>query len=181
MVFDLDALTGARVRVVLTKFIRCVDAIMSVIRAAIGVLLIVSVLLNFANVIGRKFLSAPIIGAEEVMNFLMVAVVFLGAGVVGYDGTHINMEILIDRFPPRLRDAFKALAQIATIGIAATLVWLGVPIVQHLAQFDERSQAANFPLYVPQAMVPIGLTLLALGALARLAMLAAPRDENLAP
>ena len=67
---------------VLAAFIRVVDAIMRVVRAAIAVLLVVSVLLNFANVIGRKFLSAPIIGAEEVMNFLMVSVVFLGAGVV---------------------------------------------------------------------------------------------------
>jgi TRAP-type C4-dicarboxylate transport system permease small subunit len=168
-------------RVVLARFVRGVDAIMGVVRVVIGVLLVLSVLLNFSNVIGRKFLSAPIVGAEEVMNFLMVAVVFLGAGVVAYDGTHINMEIVIDRFPPRLRDAFKAFAQIAAIGIAATIVMLGIPIVQHLAQFDERSQAANVPLFIPQAMVPIGLTLLALGALARLAMLAVPRDENAAP
>ena len=160
---------------ILAGFIRGVDALMRVIRAVIAVLLVVSVLLNFANVVGRKFLASPIIGAEEVMNFLMVAVVFLGAGVVAYEGTHINMEILIDRFPPRLRDACKALAQLAAIGIAATLVTLGVPIVRHLMQFDERSQAANVPLFIPQAMVPIGLTLLAIGALARLVMLATPR------
>jgi TRAP-type C4-dicarboxylate transport system permease small subunit len=165
----------------LRRFVRAVDAIMGFVRAFVGVLLVASVLLNFANVIGRKFLSAPIVGAEEVMNFLMVAVVFLGAGVVSYEGTHINMEIVIDRFPPRLRDAFKALAQVAAIAIAGTLVMLGIPIVQHLAQFNERSQAANVPLFVPQAMVPIGLTLLALGALARLAMLAAPRNEGSAP
>ena len=166
---------------ILTAFVRGVEAIMRVVRALIGTLLVVSVLLNFANVIGRKFFAAPIIGAEEVMNFLMVAVVFLGAGVVAYDGSHINMEIVIDRFPPRVRDSFRALAQVATIGIAAVLVTLGIPIVQRLAQFDERSQAANVPLYIPQAMVPIGLTLLALGAFARLAMLVVRRDERAAP
>jgi TRAP-type C4-dicarboxylate transport system permease small subunit len=142
---------------------------------------VLSVLLNFSNVIGRKFLNSPIVGAEEVMNFLMVAVVFLGAGVVAYDGTHINMEIVIDRFPPRLRDSFRALAQIAAIAIVVILVTLGIPIVEHLAQFDERSQAANVPLWIPQAMVPIGLTLLGLGALARLAMLAMPRGNEAAP
>ncbi len=166
---------------ILTAFVRGVEAIMRVVRALIGVLLVVSVLLNFANVIGRKFLAAPIIGAEEVMNFLMVAVVFLGAGVVAYDGTHINMEIVIDRFPARVRDAFRASAQLATIAIAAVLVTLGVPIVERLAQFDERSQAANVPLYIPQAMVPIGLTLLALGAFARLAMLVTRPEKNAAP
>jgi TRAP-type C4-dicarboxylate transport system permease small subunit len=165
----------------LGAFIRVVDAIMRVMRAVIAVLLVLSVLLNFSNVIGRKFLNSPIVGAEEVMNFLMVAVVFLGAGVVAYDGTHINMEIVIDRFPPRLRDSFRAAAQIAAIAVVVILVTLGIPIVEHLAQFDERSQAANVPLWIPQAMVPIGLSLLALGAFARLAMLALPRDEHVTP
>ena len=162
---------------ILAAFVRGVEVLMRGIRALIAGLLVVSVLLNFSNVIGRKFLSHPIVGAEEVMNFLMVAVVFLGAGVVAYDGTHINMEIVIDRFPPRLRDAFKAFAQLAAIVVAAVLVILGIPIVQHLMAFDERSQAANVPLWIPQAMVPIGLTLLALGAMARLAMLLLPPRE----
>lgn len=162
----------------MTRFLRLVDGLMNAVRVLIGILLIASVLLNLANVIGRKFLHAPISGAEEVMNFLMVGLVFLGAGVVAYDGTHINMEILIDRFPPGLRDGFKALAQLAAIAVAITIIALGIPIVQHLAQFDQRSQAANVPLWIPQAAVPIGLGLLALGALARLVILAQRRNEK---
>ena len=77
-------------------------------------------------------------------------------------------------------DVTVALAQVAAIGIAVTIVTLGIPIVRHLMQFDERSQAANVPLFIPQAMVPIGLTLLAIGALARLAMMFIPRDESTA-
>jgi TRAP-type C4-dicarboxylate transport system permease small subunit len=165
------------VTAILAAFVRGVDALMRAVRALIALLLVISVLLNFSNVIGRKFLSHPIVGAEEVMNFLMVAVVFLGAGVVAYDGTHINMEIVIDRFPPRLRHAFKAFAQLAAIVVAVWIVILGVPIVQHLFAFDERSQAANVPLWIPQAMVPVGLILLALGALARLAMMMLPRER----
>lgn len=156
----------------LSAFIRAVDALMNGVRALIGAVLVLSVLLNFCNVIGRKFFFHPIVGAEEVMSFLMVAVVFLGAGVVAYDGTHINMEIVIDRLPVPLRNTFRALAQIGAIAIAGAIVTLGVPIVGHLAAFDERSQAANVPLWIPQLMVPVGLTLLAIGALARLAMLA---------
>jgi TRAP-type C4-dicarboxylate transport system permease small subunit len=165
------------VTAILAAFVRGVDVLMRAVRALIAVLLVISVLLNFSNVIGRKFLAHPIVGAEEVMNFLMVAVVFLGAGVVAYEGSHINMEIVIDRFPPRLRDAFKAFAQLAAIVVAVWLVVLGVPIVQHLMAFDERSQAANVPLWIPQAMVPVGLILLALGALARLAMMILPRER----
>ena len=41
----------------------------------------------------------------------------------------------------------------------AVLAW---PVVTMLAELDQRSQAANFPLVVPQAMMPIGLVLMAL-------------------
>jgi TRAP-type C4-dicarboxylate transport system permease small subunit len=42
------------------------------------------------------------------------------------------------------------------------------PVIVQLAQFDERSQAANFPLVIPQAMVPIGYTLMAVLVAVRL-------------
>ncbi len=41
-------------------------------------------------------------------------------------------------------------------------------MITQLAAFDERSQAANFPLVIPQAMVPIGYTLMALLVAVRL-------------
>lgn len=170
---------------VLAGFVTAIDRVMGVVRVLLGVLLVASVALNFANVIGRKFLHAPIIGAEEIMTFLVVTLVFLGAGVVAYDGTHINMEIAIDRLPPRWRYACMALAQVAAIVVAATIISLGLPIIKHLAQFDERSQAANVPLFIPQAAVPLGLALLILGALARLAILRvkppAPRSIGAPP
>jgi len=37
-----------------------------------------------------------------------------------------------------------------------------LPVISQLAAFDERSQAANFPLVIPQAMVPIGYSLMGL-------------------
>jgi TRAP-type C4-dicarboxylate transport system permease small subunit len=41
-------------------------------------------------------------------------------------------------------------------------------VIAQLAAFDERSQAANFPLVIPQAMIPIGYTLMALLVAVRL-------------
>jgi hypothetical protein len=34
-------------------------------------------------------------------------------------------------------------------------------VIRDLAAFDQRSQAADFPLVIPQAMVPIGLSIMA--------------------
>jgi TRAP-type C4-dicarboxylate transport system permease small subunit len=42
------------------------------------------------------------------------------------------------------------------------------PVVSQLAAFDERSAAANFPMVIPQSMIPIGYTLMALMVIVRL-------------
>jgi TRAP-type C4-dicarboxylate transport system permease small subunit len=55
----------------------------------------------------------------------------------------------------------------ATAVAVTAFAW---PVIAQLAEFDERSQAANFPLYVPQAMVPLGYSLMALLIAFRLLM-----------
>ena len=50
--------------------------LVSALRVIAGTLLVLSVAINFANVIGRYFFSASIYWAEEIMLFLMVGCVF---------------------------------------------------------------------------------------------------------
>ena len=67
---------------------------MAVIRVAAGLLLIASVTINFANIIGRYFLSVSLPWAEEAMLFLMIGCVFLGAGPVGWAGRHTSDRLV---------------------------------------------------------------------------------------
>jgi TRAP-type C4-dicarboxylate transport system permease small subunit len=53
-------------------------------------------------------------------------------------------------------------ADLTMIAVCVTLIVLGWPAVQMLAEFDQRSEAAEIPLVIPQALVPIGLGLNAL-------------------
>ena len=50
-----------------------------------------------------------------------------------------------------------------------------------LVQFDQRSQAADFPLFVPQGLIPVGLGLTALLTAVRLFRELAGRDATPAP
>jgi TRAP-type C4-dicarboxylate transport system permease small subunit len=45
------------------------------------------------------------------------------------------------------------------IAVCVILIVLAWPAVQMLAEFDQRSETANIPLVIPQALVPIGLGL----------------------
>jgi len=144
------------------KLLRLVRALVAVIGAISGVLLVASVALNFANVIGRYFFSASIPWAEEAMLFLMVGCVFLGNGVVAWSGRQIRMDVVVRMLPPKVREALDLFAELVFLATAVAIVIFAWPVIHDLAEFDQRSQAADFPLVIPQAMVPIGLSIMAL-------------------
>jgi TRAP-type C4-dicarboxylate transport system permease small subunit len=129
------------------------------IQVLTAVLLLIAVALNFANIVGRYVFLSPIASAEEVMLFLLVGIVFLGNSVVGYEGRQLRMDVLINALPPTPRRVFEIAADVAVIVVCVTLIVLGWPAVQMLAEFDQRSEAAEIPLVIPQALVPIGLAL----------------------
>jgi len=137
-------------------------------RAAAGILLISSVAVNFANIIGRYFFSVSIPWAEEIMLFLMVGCVFTGCCAVAWEGRQIRMDVIVNMLPPKLRELVNVLSELVLIATAAAVTAFAWPVITQLAAFDERSQAANFPLVIPQAMVPIGYTLMALLVAVRL-------------
>jgi TRAP-type C4-dicarboxylate transport system permease small subunit len=150
------------------NLLRGVRALLAVIRVLSGVMLIASVALNFANVIGRYFFSVSIPWAEEAMLFLMVGCVFLGNGVVAWSGRQIRMDIIISRLPPKVREALDLFSELVLIATTVTIAIFAWPVIRDLAAFDQRSQAGDFPLVIPQALVPIGLAIMALLVAVRL-------------
>jgi TRAP-type C4-dicarboxylate transport system permease small subunit len=143
------------------KIQRGVNAILSVTRGIAAVLLVLSVAVNFANIIGRYFFSVSISWAEESMLFLMVGVVFFGCGSVSWTNRHIRMDVLVNMLPDQVRKLFELLSDLVFIATAATITIFAWPVIMDLYAFDERSQAANFPLVIPQALIPIGLSFMA--------------------
>ena len=141
--------------------LRGVRVILAVIRVLAGLLLVCSVALNFANVVGRYFFSASVPWAEEAMLFLMVGCVFLGNGAVVWSGRQIRMDVVVNMLPPKVRDALAVFSELVFLVTAIAIVIFAWPVIRDLAAFDQRSQAADFPLAIPQAMVPIGLAIMA--------------------
>ena len=150
------------------NLLRGVRALLAVIRVLSGVLLALSVALNFANVVGRYFFSASIPWAEEAMLFFMVGCVFLGNGVVVWSGRQIRMDVVVGLLPRQTREALDLFSELVFIATAITIVIFAWPVIRDLAAFDQRSQAADIPLAIPQAMIPIGLSIMAFLALVRL-------------
>ena len=156
---------------------RAAVALMAVLRIAAGAMLVASVGINFVNIIGRYFLSVSLSWAEETMLFLMIGCVFLGAGPVGWMGRHIRMDVVIALLPPRARDAYELFSDLVTIATCVALAIFAWPVVTMLAELDQRSASANIPLVIPQAVVPLGLLLMAVLIAVRLYLHGVRHDD----
>jgi TRAP-type C4-dicarboxylate transport system permease small subunit len=142
--------------------------LLMVTRTVSGICLLASVAINFVNIIGRYFFSVSIPWAEEIMLFLMVGCVFTGCCAVAWEGRQIRMDVVVGMLPAKVRDFLALLSELVMIATAAAVTAFAWPVISQLAAFDERSQAANFPLVIPQAMIPIGYSLMALLVAVRL-------------
>ncbi len=140
------------------------------IQGLTAVLMLVAVALNAANIVGRYVFFSPIASAEEVMLFLLVGTVFLGNAVVGFEGKQLRMDVILHALPRAVRRGFDILADLTMIAVCVILIVLAWPAVSMLAEFDQRSQSAEIPLVIPQALVPIGLGLNAFLVAVRLVM-----------
>ena len=150
---------------------------MALLRLAAGVMLIASVGINFINIIGRYFFSVSLSWAEEAMLFLMIGCVFLGAGPVGWMGRHIRMDVVVSMLPERARNAFELFSDLVTIATCVALAIFAWPVMTMLAELDQRSESANIPLVIPQAVVPLGLLIMALLIAVRLIVRGVRHDD----
>jgi TRAP-type C4-dicarboxylate transport system permease small subunit len=111
------------------------------------------------------------------MLFLMIGAVFLGAGPVGWLGRHIRMDVVVSLLPPRARKIFELISDLVTIATCVMLAIFAWPVMTMLAELDQRSETANIPLVIPQAMLPLGLLLMALLIAVRLVVRGVRHDD----
>ncbi len=156
---------------------RGATALIAVLRVAAGAMLVGSVGINFANIIGRYVLSVSLSWAEEAMLFLMIGSVFLAAAPVGWMGRHIRMDVVVSLLPPRFRAAFELFSDLVTIATCVLVAIFAWPVMTMLTELDQRSQSANIPLVIPQAAVPVGLVLMALLIAVRLYLYGVRHDD----
>jgi C4-dicarboxylate transporter DctQ subunit len=156
---------------------RGADALMAALRVASGLMLIASVAINFANIIGRYVLSVSLSWAEEAMLFLMIGSVFLAAPPVGWLGRHIRMDVVVSLLPPRMRRVFEIFSDLVTVATCIMVAYFAWPVMTMLHELDQRSQSANIPLVIPQAVVPLGMILMALLIAVRLIVLGVRHDD----
>lgn len=142
--------------------------VLGAIRVLIGTLMLVAVLINFSNVVGRYAFSKPILWADEAMVFLQIWCVFLGAPLVSFANAHLRMDAFEHFAPPGLKRWFDVLTELTMLVVALIIMGMALVIVAGMVDTDQRTIALEIPMAIPYLALPIGFLLIALVAVTRI-------------
>ena len=135
-------------------------------RFAIGLILLLCIGINAANIIGRYVFLAPLPWAEEVLSFLIIWAVCLGASAVTYDRRHLAMDVFVPLYPPWMRRALEGAILLTIIGFSGFATLQAWKIVQIMARNGQVSITAEVPMTVPYFGFVVGFGMIVLAAIA---------------
>jgi len=139
------------------------------LRGVVGALMLAAVGVNLANIVGRYVFARPFIWAEEIMQFLAVWAVMLGAAVITREASQLRMDALHHLSPPRVRRALDLFADVVAFAVVAYVAVQSVDMIRMLTRTAQRSVIAGVPMNLMYAAVLVGFGGSAVFLVARLA------------
>ena len=133
--------------------------------ASIGceIILLAMLLMMAAEVVVRNVFGFSFQVTDELSGYLLVALTFLALGVSLQDGAFFRVEFLFERLPRRTQAWLTCLFTLASLLFAAILDWQLIRLVQSsFRRGNVEPSLLATPLWIPQAIMPVGMTLLIL-------------------
>jgi len=149
-------------------------------RAILGTLILVSIAINFANVIGRYVFQAPIIWAEEIMIYIMIWAVLTGAVLVSWDGNHLKMDFFTLTLPSPWKEILNFAGAVIFLLVCIFVLPQSLKVVELMARFDQRSVIARIPMAIPHGAILLGFFLMLVVVAVRFRMYVTGSSESAA-
>jgi TRAP-type C4-dicarboxylate transport system permease small subunit len=79
--------------------------------------------LIFIDVMARNVFDFAFQGAGEISEYLLVLIAFFGLGYAQLTGTHVRIEVLFSRLPPRLKRIMNIFIMLLLIAFFIIMTW----------------------------------------------------------
>lgn len=142
------------------KPLALVDDLISRFEAVVlGVGVLIMATVSVANVIGRFAFGESIFFAEELNQFLIVLITFVGIGYAARKGRHIRMSAIFDSLPDGLRKALMVLIALITAAAMFVLAYYSYVYVVSVYATGRVAPSLRVPVYLTFVWVPIGFVI----------------------
>ena len=123
-----------------------------------GSMLVIAAL-TVLNVASRSLLGSSLAFAEEISQFLIVVVVFVGLSYAAAKGRHIRMTAIFDQLPRRARKRLMIVIAFTTAVLMFSLASFSARYLVTMVALETRSPVLQTPLWAVYLVAPIGFTL----------------------
>jgi len=149
-------------------FFKVIDRMNEIIGKAISFFIPVLVVVIAYEIFVRYILNSPTIWAHEVSQMVFGAYVILLGGFLQQRNGHVNVEILSERFPPRVRAFINLFTWLLFFAFVGTLLWKGWDLAYDSFLYRETEPTVFAPpVYPIKMMIPLGALLLLLQGLVK--------------
>jgi len=114
------------------------------------------------EVLGRKFFSFSVQGADELGGYALAFATSIGFSHALVDRAHIRIDLLQKRLPAPAQALLNAAAFLLLMGFAGLLAWRAVAVFLESIRLNAHAQTPlGTPLAVPQAVWAAGILVFA--------------------
>lgn len=117
--------------------------------------------LTISNVFCRSLLGFSLSFTEELSQFLIIGVTFIGLSYAASRGRHIRMTAAYDQLSQRWRKRMMVLISGLTSLLMLALAAFSVEYIRTMHFLESVSPVLQVPLYLVYLLVPLGLLLTA--------------------
>jgi TRAP-type C4-dicarboxylate transport system permease small subunit len=126
--------------------------------STIGAIALMAMMFLIAtDVIGRDVFDHAILGAFEIVEYLMVPTVFLALAYAQLEDAHINVDVGIQFLSRRVRAAFSVVTLLLTLGVFVPMTWVGYKETIQVYVQKQVSTVLLIPRWPFEVLMVIGL------------------------
>ena len=114
----------------------------------------------------RYCFSSPIAGSVELVELMMVVVVFLAVAYTASRKGHVAIELIVSRFPKRVQAIIDIFTYFLSLGLVALIIWRSVVRANYVWLESHTSAVLSIPIYPFVFIIALGCALLAVVLLA---------------
>jgi TRAP-type C4-dicarboxylate transport system permease small subunit len=143
-----------------------------------AIALFAMMLLTTIDVVGRYLFNAPLMGAFELTEYLVLILIFSFLCNAQSHKDHVSVDLLFNKFPSRLRKTINILNHVACLLLMALIAWMSYFKALELKEVGEASPNLVIPDYPFVFFLVLGCIVLCLEYLRDIVLLISGKKEG---
>lgn len=127
-----------------------------------GAVLFFMMLLTVADVFMRYVFNSPLLGVQEITEFMMVTFVFFSLAYTHVQGAHIRVDFVMERLPPKAQKIIEQFILFIEMLLLLIISVMGIFKGLRVMEMNHISGILSIPVYPFYFVVVIGSFAMAL-------------------